>query len=72
MYWQGLIEDGVEDYSRDQMIQDYRFGLLNGLRNFSYVVAHIDLDSDARPMVEDLASRMVALADWECGDLIPA
>ncbi len=67
-----LIDEGVRGYSRDQLIRDYRFGMFRSLSVVVIVIANPDMDSDAgQATLDAISPRMIALADWDCGALIP-
>ncbi|MDA1256735.1 MAG: phosphotransferase [Chloroflexi bacterium] len=71
-YRDTLMGHGVADYSRDRLIEDYRRGLLRSLITSVLSVANLDMEqSDTRELVKTIGTRMVAIADWECGALIP-
>ena len=71
-YRESLAEGGVTGYTRDALVGDYRRGLLMSLLESVFAVANLDMD-DARDgaLLKTIGARMIGIADWECGDLIP-
>jgi len=71
-YLSTLKENGVTGYSPDQLIEDYRRGLLRTLIPSVLSVANLDMEtSESRELVQTVGGRMIGIADWDCGDLIP-
>ena len=71
-YLSTLRENGVTGYSPDQLIEDYRRGLLRTLIPSILSVAHLDMETlESRELVQTIGGRMIGIADWDCDDLIP-
>lgn len=72
IYLSTLRENGVTGYSPDQLIEDYRRGLLRTLIPSVLSVANLDMETpQARELVQTISGRMIGIADWDCDDLIP-
>ena len=72
IYLSTLRENGVTEYSPDQLIEDYRRGLLRTLIPSVLSVANLDMETpESRELVQTIGGRMIGIADWDCGDLIP-
>lgn len=72
IYRTTLNENGVTDYSPDQLIEDYRRGLLRTLIPSVLSMANLDMEApESRELVETIGARMIGIADWDCGALIP-
>lgn len=72
LYRSTLRENGVINYSHDQLIEDYRRGLLRTLIPSVLSVANLDMETpEARELVQTIGGRMIGIVDWDCGDLIP-
>ena len=66
------MDRGIRDYSRDQLIEDYRRGLIWRLLVVVFALANLDMDSvRGKYMVDTAVPRLVALVNWDCGALIP-
>jgi len=73
IYMDTLAENGVTGYRQDQLIQDYRRGLLRTLIPSVLSMANLDMTApESRDLVETIGARMIGIADWDCGALIPA
>ena len=71
-YHEVLMNQGIRDYSRDHLIEDYRRGMFGNLTIAVRALANLDMDSEGgRAVVDALAPRLVAIVDWDCGALIP-
>lgn len=71
-YRETLMEHGVSDFSKEQLADHYRRGLLRTLIPSVLSVANLDMEGpDTRQLVETIGRRMIGIADWDCGDLIP-
>jgi len=71
LYASTLEANGVTNYTSDNLIEDYRRGLLRTLVPSVLSVANLDMDSpETRELVQTIGARMIAIADWDCGDLI--
>ena len=71
-YHEVLVDGGVRDYSRDQLIEDYRRGMFRNLTITVAALANLDLDTeDGKALVDALVPRLVGIVDWDCGALIP-
>jgi hypothetical protein len=72
IYLSTLRENGVTNYSHDQLIQDYRRGLLRTLIPSVLSMANLDMETaESRELVQTVGARMIGIVDWDCGDLIP-
>jgi len=72
IYLSTLRENGVAGYSYDQLIEDYRRGLLRTLIPSVLSIANLDMEApESRELVQTIGARMIGIADWDCGDLIP-
>lgn len=72
VYREALSEQGVTDYPKDRLIDDYRRGLLRTLIVSVLSVANLDMEGpDTRELVQTIGQRMIAIADRDCGELIP-
>jgi len=72
MYLSTLRENGISGYSHDQLIEDYRRGLLRTLIPSVLSVANLDMETpESRELVQTIGARMIGIADWDCGELIP-
>ncbi len=71
-YYEALVDGGIQDYSRDQMIEDYRRGMFLNLTRTVNVLANLDVDSDGgKATIDALVPRLVGVVDWDLGALIP-
>jgi hypothetical protein len=71
IYLSTLREIGVTDYSFDQLIEDYRRGLLRTLIPSVLSMANLDMETpESRELVRTIGARMIGIVDWDCGDLI--
>lgn len=71
-YLSTLRENGLTDYSHDRLIEDYRRGLLRTLIPSVLSMANLDMETpESRELVQTIGARMIGIADWDCGDLIP-
>jgi hypothetical protein len=71
IYLSTLREIGVTDYSIDQLIEDYRRGLLRTLIPSVLSMANLDMETpESRELVRTIGARMIGIVDWDCGDLI--
>ena len=71
-YLTTLYRNGVTGYSRDQLIDDYRRGVLRTLVPSVLSMANLDMETpDSRELIETIGARMIGIADWDCGALIP-
>ncbi|MDP6823437.1 MAG: phosphotransferase [Dehalococcoidia bacterium] len=72
-YRSTLAENGVTSYPSEKLIEDYRRGLLVSLIPSVLSVANLDMVTpESLEMTKTIGARMIAIADWDCGDLIPA
>lgn len=72
LYLRVLTENGVHDYSYDQLIEDYRRGLFRFLFIAVIALGNVDFDNEGgRAIVDAALPRLTALIDWDCGALIP-
>ena len=71
IYLATLNNHGVSDYSLERLIEDYRFGLLRSLIPSVLSVANLGMENhESLDLIETVGARMVAIADWDCGELI--
>ena len=71
-YHNVLTDRGIRDYSRDQLVEDYRRGMFRNLITTVNVLANLDVDSDdGKAFVDAIVPRLVGIVDWDCGALIP-
>jgi len=71
-YRDTLLDQGVAEYSKDRLIQDYRRGLLRTLIVSVLSVANLGMEGpETRQLVQTIGQRMIGIADWDCGSLIP-
>jgi hypothetical protein len=72
LYASTLEANGVTGYTSNNLREDYRRGLLRALIPSVLSVANLDMDSpESRELVQAIGARMIAIADWDCADLIP-
>ena len=73
LYVETLAENGVQNYKREQALQDCLLGMLRNLENYVISIPNLAMDSvPGQAWVDAVSPRMIALADWDCGALIPA
>ena len=67
-----LVENGVNDYSHERLVEDYRRGLFRHLVICVIGLGNVAIDSDGGRAILDVAiPRLAALTDWDCGEMIP-
>ena len=72
LYNSTLAKNGVTNYPPGKLFEDYRRDLLRTLIPSVLSVANLDMNApESRELVETIGGRMIAIADWNCGDLIP-
>ncbi len=70
-YLDQLRASGVVDYTFDMLLTDYRRGLLTPLIRMIPTGSRIDPDLPrVKEVVRTMLSRLDALTDWDCGDLL--
>lgn len=73
VYIEELALRGVVGYSRDRASQDVRLGMLRNLENYVISIPNLAMSDEAgQAWVDTVSPRMIALAEWDCGALIPA
>jgi len=72
LYLNGLKAEGVDDYSYERLVEDYRRGMFRFLVIGVNMLANVDFDNEAGRAVIDVAlPRLAGLTDLDCGALIP-
>ena len=70
-YFDGLATGGVTNYTWDEFVEDYRWGMA-----IYPAIRLIGLGATDRPTMDDAANvtaanaKMIALIDWDCGSLL--
>jgi hypothetical protein len=71
-YHDALLSAGIQDYSFERALSDYRVGLLRLLVLLAISDDNFDLSTPAgRGLVDRYTERSVALRDWKCGEVVP-
>ena len=70
-YLDALSRGGVADYSYDQLVEHYRFGLLRNLSLFVIGDENVDLEvSTGEVWNTRRVASLEALVDWNCAELL--
>lgn len=71
-YHDALLREGVDGYSFETLVEDYRRGMFRNLTIAVVSCANLDFGSETgRATADMLLAGLVALSDWDCGELIP-
>ena len=65
MYHQGLVDGGLSDYSLDECLTDYPYGMLLAVRYWLIIIGGVELEKDpnAKELIGILLDRMRPLIE---------
>ncbi|MCH7642798.1 MAG: phosphotransferase [Chloroflexi bacterium] len=71
VYHNALLREGVDGYSFETLVEDYRRGMFRNLTIAVVTAANLDFGSETgRATADTLLVGLTALVDWDCGALI--
>jgi len=72
LYVATLEENGVQNYTQEEVLQDCALGMLRNLENYVVSIRNLAMDDhEGGAWIDAVSPRMVVLADWDCAKLIP-
>ena len=71
-YYDALRREGVDGYTYDTLVEDYRRGMFQNLTTAIVAIANLDFGSEiGQATVDTLLRGLTGLVDWDCAELIP-